>query len=747
VTEEALRITDGKSHCRVREPNGGVVEIPLVEISRHGAFLQTQRPFELNACLDLELALLGQAPRQLFGTVEKCGDGDLRLKWVVLDAADEGRLGNLLDAYAARPAPDGKTTCAGASASPPAKPATPAKKDTDRKAHEKKLVKPKPATSAPADAQTAERSGSRRLVRPRTQAGDEGQKPKDQGSSSRSGTRRIVRPSATAITPFSSPVVGEPPPERVGTRRIVRPSQMALTPFAEPAPPMSTPPVARQGSSEAAGAHPALPAADPHGSVALEAKPTREQAPETKSPNSFSHKLKAALDRLDPNAELKLADPTDSPAVVKPSAPVTPPVTVPITASAPSTNVAPASSAAAGSGSEAGLHPSGRHAIIDSEGRMDISASIRSHSKTVRSSELAARHERVRVLNMVTIKDLIQEAVEEAAAHLTRSLNEAERKRLLEEAEDGFQDRLKTFEAEKLSADVRIKQLSDQLKSAQTLLEDERKRTIAADQFTVSAEGLGEIDSRMQRLLSHAVGGSGVNAEFEAELRRMVAHVLDSEREKLREKELGAQNAKIELLERKIGRLANSLEETEKQRDEAQRLAQFLESQGGGALRNVFTAGLQEADPNKEKKMALMKIILEENRELRKALGIALRDPNAPDPDPDPDEKPVANQEMVKKEELSDEQLEKLVDALSPSAKAAAPTPPASASLPEAEAPPEAGTDNVGGGINPDDEPWEIKPLDNLNEGVNESGIKRIAVTVAVAPPPLERKAKAGGQA
>ena len=62
---------------------------------------------------------------------------------------------------------------------------------------------------------------------------------------------------------------------------------------------------------------------------------------------------------------------------------------------------------------------------------MDIGASIRSHAKTIRASELASRHERVRVLNMATIKSLIMEAVEEAASSLTRSLGEAERKGLL----------------------------------------------------------------------------------------------------------------------------------------------------------------------------------------------------------------------------------------------------------------------------------------------------------------------------
>ena len=112
----------------------------------------------------------------------------------------------------------------------------------------------------------------------------------------------------------------------------------------------------------------------------------------------------------------------------------------------------------------------------------------------MKASELAARHDRVRVLNMGTIKQLIQEAVGEASAHLTRSLSEADRKRLLEEAEEGFKERLKAFEVDKLSAEAKLARLSDQLRLAQDTLEQERKRTIQADQFTVSAASLDEIE-------------------------------------------------------------------------------------------------------------------------------------------------------------------------------------------------------------------------------------------------------------
>ncbi|MBA3709765.1 MAG: hypothetical protein H0W83_13210 [Planctomycetes bacterium] len=253
---------------------------------------------------------------------------------------------------------------------------------------------------------------------------------------------------------------------------------------------------------------------------------------------------------------------------------------------------------------------------------MDIGASIRSKAKSVRASDLAARHDRVRVLNMGTIKSLIQEAVEEAAGHLTRALGEQDRKRLLEEAEEGFKERLKMFEAEKLTAEMKSKQLLDQLRIAQDLLENERKRTVKADQFTVSAAGLDEIEAKFKRLLDHSIAEGRVVPALEEELRRVIGTVFESERQRIREQEMQAQNEKINLLESKIKRLASSLDETERQRDEMQEWANALEASGGGALRNIMSAGMRD-DANKKRKLALMKEILEVNRQMRAELGIA----------------------------------------------------------------------------------------------------------------------------
>jgi len=659
VAADALRISDGESHCRIPDPASGTINAPLLEIGLQGALVDTKIQLEANAYIDVTLALKDIAPRQLFAHVVGSGSAGLRLRWLHFDPGEEGKLKSLLEAYA--------RARAGGQAS-------------------------------------TSHSGTRRVVRPK---GDAPPATSEMPAAPASSTRRLVRPSASAITPFSDlgPAPAAPTGDaassaRIGTRRVVRPSQQALTPFAD-----------------------------------VVSEPTPAIGEESRT----QHVVIEPTDRFEKLIDVgeekarSAPKPAPVPALTK-AATATPPATQQISTTpfggsqvvsgAGVGESSGAQRAQAPFGEDSGAHQvtGGKTAVVGKDGRMDIGASIRSHAKTIRASELASRHERVRVLNMATIKSLIQEAVEEAAGHLTRSLGEAERKRLLEEAEEGFQERLKSFEAEKQSAAERNKRLNDQLESARRLLEDERKRSIKADQFTVSDEGLGEIEDRFKRLLDRTLAAGKVPADVEEELRAVIARILDSERERIRAKELEAQSAKIELLERKINRLAGSLEESEKQRDDAQKFAAFLESQGGGALRNVYEAGIKGEDPNKEKKLALMKKILDENRALRNSLGIELQ-------------------------EVKDEPKKE-----TPKAAAAAPVKdvPAAEVTPDPEpaaeaSPAEDTTDAEGSNVpavNPDDEVWEVKPLANLTEGLNQSGIKRIDVTGALGkgPPPRERR-------
>ena len=380
---------------------------------------------------------------------------------------------------------------------------------------------------------------------------------------------------------------------------------------------------------------------------------------------------------------------------------------------------------------------SGRSAVVGKDGRMDVGAAIRQKAKTVRASDLAARHDKVRVLNMGTIKSLIQEAVEEAAAHLTQALGAAERKRLLEEAEEGFKERLKAFEIDKKSAEEKARLLQNELGAATQLLEQERKRAIQADQFTVSEAGLAEIDLRMAKVIERAVGRGEAGPELELKLRELIAHILDTEREKMREKELAAHSDKIALLEKKVARLAHSLDSTEKERDEARQLAEVMEKHGISAAdaKSKYRIGLDDADANRARKLALMKELVEENRLLRKSLGLALIDPEVAAREAEAEAKKARDEaQQAKLEALAADHESDLpvtpVAVASPATAPSSPEPAGAVAEEEGSAPPD----------DPDDQVWTpgSPAAAPAMDEADERGVKRLRSFKPIEPPPLE---------
>ena len=493
------------------------------------------------------------------------------------------------------------------------------------------------------------------------------------------GTRRVIKPKSETFTPFGAappevqmPAMPPEPPHK-GTRRVIRPG-------AKPAPipeePEEHEPTAAQPGEESKSSPVVIASTDKFEQLRHieEVKPEQPAAPQ----------------------------PTHGPSPILGAVPVG------------SEQVQPSSGG------------SSRIKSIGKDGRMDVGAAIRSKAKTVRASELAARHDNVRVLNMATIKLLIQEAVEEAATHLTRALGESERKRLMEEAEDSFKERLKAFELDKKDAEEKALVLQKDLSAAKELLEQERKRSIAADQFTVSEAGLAEIDVRMMKIIERSVSRGEAGPDLELKLREMIAGILDSERERLKEKELSAHNEKIALLEKKVARLAHSLDSTEKERDEARQIADLMARDGlsYAEVKNKYKIGLDGDDPNRERKLALMTELVEQNRELRKALGITTRDPEEV-------AREQAEEDRRKKEEAEAAKREALgLD--QPTPAAAEPEPVAASAddaAPAADAEPS---------INPDDEVWEGPPVAAKPLAEDDRGVKILRDYKMTEPPPLQ---------
>lgn len=247
--------------------------------------------------------------------------------------------------------------------------------------------------------------------------------------------------------------------------------------------------------------------------------------------------------------------------------------------------------------------------------------SLLSKTRQVDSQSLAAQHRQLRVVGMSDITRLIEESVAEALTKSEHAWTEKEREKLLNEAQDVFQERLDEMRAQRADSEARAAKLEEQLRNAESLLEEERQRVLSRDQFTVSDAGMNEIEGRMERLLQRIVRDRQVDSEIEHEMRGFVSRMLDDERGKILEKEQSAQNDSIRLLEHKVQRLAKALEETSDERDRANRRAAALEAHGGGVAGMVYAAGLGDEDPAKERKLMLLEDLVKENRDVRAAMG------------------------------------------------------------------------------------------------------------------------------
>ena len=253
---------------------------------------------------------------------------------------------------------------------------------------------------------------------------------------------------------------------------------------------------------------------------------------------------------------------------------------------------------------------------------MDVAAQIHSRAKTVHSSTLASRLETVRVLDFSTITALIQEAVDTAVQNLGKELGRKERLRLVREAEEFFEKRLTALSAEKAGQEEKIQHLQEQFEMAQSLLEEERQKIVRADQFTVSDAGMAEMEKRLGRMLDRAIRDGGVGGELERDMRAVVAKLLDDERDNIRRQAEEAQGEKVSLLERKIDRLAKTLEKAQKERDKERRRVQALEAVSAGpGFKLTRQPGIEEDDPDKRRKLDLMKEIFQVNKEIREELA------------------------------------------------------------------------------------------------------------------------------
>ena len=367
------------------------------------------------------------------------------------------------------------------------------------------------------------------------------------------------------------------------------------------------------------------------------------------------------------------------------------------------------------------------------------SRKILSRSRTVQASELAARHDKVRVLNMSTIKELIKESVAEAMVDINTGMSSD---RLAEEVEKRVDQQLAAFKAEKQDAQAQTKRLEEELANAKVAIDRERKRAIEANSFTVSETGMADLERRLERLVATAIRNNGVSDSLAEELRGMVTTILDDERDKIAENVKKSQADTIELLERKISRLSSSLEESQKERDRHQRTLAAIEKSGGAGLRNIMTAGLADDDPDLERKKALMKEIIAENRSMRQDyLAKHGELPGAQLAKAKAEAAAQAEAQAQAAAAQSDEEPSEIAtaDAVTPEVETTEEAAEASAADAGEESSVSADED-----IDPYDLPWDGSPIVS-EEQDPDSPVKKIAVSVSAAAakaPPLSNVRK-----
>ncbi|MDE0960587.1 MAG: hypothetical protein OSB09_07380 [Planctomycetota bacterium] len=263
--------------------------------------------------------------------------------------------------------------------------------------------------------------------------------------------------------------------------------------------------------------------------------------------------------------------------------------------------------------------------IPTTEGHADLESALRSRSRLVRTAAIAAQRDSVRVLNLSAIKDLIQTAVEDVLRESGHTLEETEMKRLLEESEKGFREKLTHFENEKADLQSHMQGLSGKLDRAQKLLGREKNRAVEREQFSLSEGAMIELESKLGSVIDAAVESGTVTSPLEAELREAMERSLDSERERAREQEEQVRSENIQLLERKIHRLAHSLDDARIERDLARESARRAEARdqapgfkGPAGPRVEASSG---DDPDQGLRRALLLELVQENKELRSKIS------------------------------------------------------------------------------------------------------------------------------
>lgn len=249
---------------------------------------------------------------------------------------------------------------------------------------------------------------------------------------------------------------------------------------------------------------------------------------------------------------------------------------------------------------------------------------FRENSDVVPVSRLKKQgHRSVTVLDWDRIQALIEKAVEQALARRGVDLSPQALDSVSQEAREAFvrlveqrdtyRESARSLEVERTELLANVQRLRQEMESSKGALAVEREREVTVDEVVVGADGMASFHARLEAEMRRLMA-DGAPGDLAARAAQLARRLLDEEREKAVLTAKDEQQHKIEQLERRIGKLSASLDDSTSL---VRRLRETKESPEG--IESIYreVQGLDPNESNAPEKRGLLEEIFKLNVELR----------------------------------------------------------------------------------------------------------------------------------
>jgi hypothetical protein len=271
--------------------------------------------------------------------------------------------------------------------------------------------------------------------------------------------------------------------------------------------------------------------------------------------------------------------------------------------------------------------------------KVNISSAVKRNAKSVSVDSLQVQGvKKINVIGLSKINKLISDAVDKTLEKYQQDWSDEQAQEIKRGAQAEFMDLLELhqktkdekaqIEAQKDLLDEEVQKLRDMIATGASALEEERQREFDRTSFTMSQEGLDELQKKIKRIVSGVIDderrirvaeeGPGCLPDlkkFEAALHDIVGGVLERERTLAAEREKAASSENVQLLERRLAKLQQSLDKSE---DALRKMAKMKNIDEGTASIYGDIQGLSLEEAQYERKKEMLKFIFEDNLKLQK---------------------------------------------------------------------------------------------------------------------------------